>query len=293
MESFKDYLQFLRRTAAGLRIDLLESLHAAQSGHLGGSLSALDILVALYYGQIPAAGQIMNYDPEKPGWDGQDYFVLSKAHAAPAWYCVLADAGFFPKDELKHLRQLNSIMQAFPSRKVPGIPVCSGTPGHGLAAAVGLAMAVKMDKGKNRVFCLAGDGELQEGLIWEAALVAAQQKLDNLILVVDYNDLQMDGTVRSIVGVEPIADKFQAFGWKTIPVRDGHDYEELIFAFERAMENQRRPSVIVAKTVKGKGVEFAENKAYYHAEVLSDQEMAEAIPKLKIEIAELDKIKKT
>jgi transketolase len=287
MKSFQEYLLFLRRTAANLRLDLLETLYAAQSGHLGGSLSAMDILVALYYGQIPASGPIMNFDPEKPGWDGQDYFVLSKAHAAPAWYCVLADAGFFPKDELKHFRQLNSNLQAFPSRKVPGVPLCSATPGHGLASAVGLATAIKMDKGKNRVFCLAGDGELQDGLIWEAAMVAAQQKLDNLILAVDYNDLQMDGTVRSIVGVEPISDKFQSFGWKIIPVRDGHDFEELIFAFERALENQRRPSVVIAKTVKGKGVEFAENKAYYHAEVLSDQEMAEALPRLKKEIADL------
>lgn len=293
MESFKDYLLFLKRTAAVLRLDLLECLYGAQSGHLGGSLSALDIMVSLYYGQIPAAGQIMNYDPEKPGWDGQDYFVLSKAHAVPAWYVVLADAGFFPKDELKHLRQLNAMLPSYPSRKVPGIPLCAGTPGQGLSAAVGLAMALKSDRQKNKVFCLAGDGELQDGSVWEAAMVSAQYKLDNLILIVDHNDLQMDGTVRSVVQVDPIADKFQAFGWKTIPVRDGHDFEELIFAFERALENQRRPSVIVARTVKGKGVEFAENKAYYHAEVLSEQEMAEAVPKLKTEIAELDKLKKT
>jgi len=293
MESFKDYLLFLREIAAVLRIDLLKALHVAQSGHLGGSLSALDIIIALYYGQIPGVGPIMNYDPEKPGWDGQDYFILSKAHAAPAWYVVLADVGFFAKDELRHIRQLNSILQAYPVRKIPGVSLCAGTPGHGLAAALGIGMALKMDRQRNRVFCLVGDGELQDGVIWEAALVAAQYKLDNIIMVVDQNDLQMDGTVRSVVQVEPIADKFQSFGWKTIPVRDGHDFEELIFAFEKALENQRRPSVIVARTVKGKGVEFVENKSYYHAEVLSDQEMAAAIPKLELEIAEIDRLKKT
>jgi transketolase len=204
---------------------------------------------------------------------------------------VLADLGFFPKEELKHLRQLSSLLQAYPTKKVPGVVVCSAGPGHGFSAAVGLAMSLKMDKMKNRVFCMAGDGELQEGQIWEAAMTAAQHKLDNLILTVDYNDLQMDGTVRSIMGVEPIADKFQAFGWKTIPVRDGHDYEELLLAYERSLEGVRRPSVVIAKTVKGKGIEFAENKAYYHAEVLSDQEMAEALPRLKVELAAMNKPK--
>jgi len=290
MESFKDYLEFLKKKSAELRIDVLESLYVAQSGHLGGSLSALDMMIILYYGQIPT-GPIMKYDPEKPGWDGQDYFVLSKAHAAPAWYSILADAGFFPKEELKYFRQLNGLLPAYPSKKVPGIVLCSAGPGHGFSAAAGLAMALKMDRAENRVYCMVGDGELQEGQIWETAMTAAQYKLDNMVLLVDYNDLQMDGTVRSVVGVEPIADKFQAFGWKTIPVRDGHDFEELLFAFERALESQRRPSVIVAKTIKGKGVEFAENKAYYHAEVLSEQEMAAALPKLKAELASLSKPK--
>ncbi len=291
MQSFQEYLLFLKKTALSLRIELLETLHEAQSGHMGGSLSALDMLIALYYGQLPAAGPIMKYDPEKPGGEEQDYFVLSKAHAAPAWYTILADAGFFPKEELKHFRQLNSMLQAYPSKKIPGIVLCAGSPGHGFSAAVGLAMALKMDRSPNRVFCMVGDGELQEGQVWESAMVASQYKLDNLVLMVDYNDLQMDGAVRSIVGVEPIADKFQAFGWKTIPVRDGHDFEELLFAYERALESQRRPCVIIAKTVKGKGIAFTENKAYYHAEVLSEQEMAEAIPKLKAELADLNKPK--
>lgn len=292
MESFKDYLEFLKKKAVETRIDVLESLHCAQSGHLGGSLSAVEILLTHYYGQLPE-GPLMKYDPEIPGWDGQDYFVLSKGHAAPAWYAVLADLGFFPKEELKHLRQLNGLLQAYPTKKVPGIVLCSAGPGHGFSAAVGLAMSLKMDRLPNRVYCIVGDGELQEGSIWEAAMTAAQYKLDNLILTVDYNDLQMDGTVRSILGVEPIADKFQAFGWKTVPVRDGHDFEELLIGYERAMEGVRRPGVVIAKTVKGKGVEFAENKAYYHAEVLSEQELAEALPKLKNQLAEANKPKQT
>jgi transketolase len=157
-----------------------------------------------------------------------------------------------------------------------------------MSAAVGLAHTLKLDKQPNRVFCMVGDGELQDGLVWEAAMFAGHHKLDNLVLLVDWNDFQMDGSVRGILGVDPIADKFQAFGWKTIPVWDGHDYEQLLFAYERALENQRRPSVVIAKTVKGKGVAFAENKPSYHAEVLSDQEMAEAIPKLQMELTALN-----
>jgi transketolase len=288
LKSFQDYLRSLRKASLELRIDVLEMLNAAGSGHVGGALSALDMMIALYYGELPA-GPIMKYDPEKPGWEEQDYFVLSKAHAVPALYAVLADLGFFPKEELKHLRQLNSLLQAYPSRKIPGISLDAAAPAHGFSAAIGLALALKMDKKPNRVFCLVGDGELQEGQIWEGALVAAHNRLDNLTLLVDCNDLQMDGLLRGIVGVDPIADKFQAFGWKTVPVRDGHDFEEMLFAYERALENQRRPSVVIAKTVKGKGVTFAENKGYYHAEVFGDEELAEALPKLKAEIMELDK----
>ncbi len=288
VKSFHDYLRFLQKKALELRIDVLQMLNAAGSGHVGGALSSMDLLVALYYGELPS-GSIMKYDTEKPGWEDQDYLVLSKAHAVPSLYAILADLGFFPKEELKYFRQMNGLLQAYPSRKIPGISVDSAAPGHGFSAAVGLAMALKADKRNNRVFCLIGDGELQDGHIWEGALVAAHNKLDNLTLLVDCNDLQMDGLIRGIVGVEPVADKFQAFGWKTVPVRDGHDYEEMLFAYERALENQRRPSAVIARTVKGKGVPFAENKAYYHAEVLGDEELAEALPKLKAELAELDK----
>jgi transketolase len=287
MESFKDHLLYLKKTAARLRVDILEMLHKAGSGHLGGSLSMVELLVSLYYGRLPG-GPILRYDSGKPGWEGQDYFILSKGHGVPAWYAVLADRGFFDKSELDYFRQVNSMLQAYPNKKVPGICVSSGAPGFGLGAAVGLAMALKLDKLDNRVFCMAGDGELQEGRVWEALLCAAQYKLDNLVVLVDYNGLQAEGTVRAVINVDPIADKFQYFGWKTVPVNDGHDFDELLSALERAMEVTRKPTVIIAKTIKGKGVLFAENKAYYHAEVLSRQEMDEAMPKLKAELSKLN-----
>lgn len=288
MESFKDHLLFLEKTACRLRVDTLEMLHKAGSGHLGGSLSMVEILVALYYGRLPG-GPVMRYDSAKPGWEGQDYFILSKGHAVPAWYAVLADRGFFDKSELDYLRQVNSILQAYPNKKVPGICVSTGAPGFGLSAAVGLAMALKQDKQDNRVFCVVGDGELQEGQVWEALLCAAQYKLDNLVVIVDYNGLQAEGTVRAIVSVEPIADKFQYFGWKTIPVNDGHDFDELLSGMERSLEVTRKPTVIIAKTVKGKGIPFAENKAFYHSEVLSEQEMAEAMPRLMAELEQYNR----
>jgi transketolase len=279
MESFTDHISYLRKTAVRLRIDLLQMLHNAGSGHLGGSLSIIDILVALYYGRL-SYGPVLRFDAKIPQWEDQDYFVLSKGHASAAWYTVLADLEFFPKEELLHFRKINSLLQAYPFQKIPGVPLTSGSAGVGLSQAVGLALALKMDKQQSRVLCLVGDGELQNGDLWEAALLASHYKLDNLTLIVDFNGLQMDGSLRSVVGVDPVSDKFESFGWKYIPVSDGHNFEDLLLGFEKAYEVQRRPAVILARTVKGKGVPFAENKSFYHAEVLSDQEMAEAIPYL-------------
>ena len=286
MGSFKEHLDFLKKVAAKFRIDLVEMLHKAESGHLGGSLSALEIMVALYFGEL-SSGDAMKYDPAKPGWEGQDYFVLSKGHASPAWYVILANVGFFAEEELQYFRQMNSLLQPYPSRKIPGVVLPGGAPGYGFSAAVGLAITLKMEKQPNRVYVLIGDGELQQGQVWEAVLMAAQYKLDNLTLLVDWNGLQTDGPVRAVIDVEPIAEKFEAFGWKTVPVSDGHDFEALLLALERVLETQRRPSVIIARTVKGRGVPFAENRSSYHAEVLSAQELAEALPKLKSDLATL------
>ncbi len=292
MESFVEHLTYLKKKAAELRIGLLHTLHTAQSGHLGGSLSVIEILTACYYGRL-GERPVMYYDPAKPGSEDQDYFVLSKGHASAALYTVLADLGFFPADELKHYRQVRSLLQAYPVKKIPGVALSTGTPGYGLAAATGLAMALKMDKKPNRVICLVGDGELQDGQLWEAVLVGSQYKLDNLTLIVDWNGLQLDGVTRSVVGIEPIADKFETFGWKTVPVTDGHNFDHLLAGIEKAYETQRRPTAVIARTIKGKGVVFAENKPFYHAEVLSDEEMEEALPALERELNSYDSQEQT
>lgn len=273
----------LHKKATQLRIDCLKSIHKANSGHTGGSLSAMDILTALYYGNVNDK-PIMKYDPKVPGWEGQDYFILSKGHAAPALYTVLADTGFFDKSELDYLRKINAMLQGHPVHKIPGVTMTTGSLGQGFAAAHGLALTLKKDRQKNRVFALLGDGELQEGIVWETAMSAAHYKSDNLIAFIDNNELQIDGFTRSVMNVEPIIDKFESFGWKGIPVKNGHDFDELLSAIEKAFHVARKPVAIVCKTVKGKGVTFAERKASYHGAALSKQEMAEAIPALEQEL---------
>lgn len=279
----------LKLKATRLRVDILQMIHKANSGHTGGSLSAIDIITALYYGDID--GQpLMKVDPKKPSWDFQDYFILSKGHAAPALYAVLADKGFFPKDELNYLRKINSMLQGHPVRKIPGVTMTTGSLGQGLSAANGIAMCLKMERKENRVYCMLGDGELQEGQVWEAAMAAAHFKSDNLIAIIDKNELQIDGPVRAIMSVDPLAAKFESFGWKVIQVVDGHDFKELLKAFEKALKVQRQPVCIIANTIKSKGVPFAENKCSYHGVALSTQEMAEAIPILERQIKELEDV---
>jgi len=270
----------LHNKATELRIKCLQSIHKAKSGHTGGSLSVMDILVALYYGEL-ADGPIMKYNPQNPGWDDQDYLVLSKGHAAPALYAILADLGFFDESELDYLRQVNAMLQGHPLYKIPGISVTTGSLGQGFASAHGMALTLKLDGKPNRVFAVLGDGELQEGIVWETAMSAAHYHSDNLTVLIDNNELQIDGFTRSIMNVEPIVEKFESFGWHVIKVRNGHDYEELIDAIDKAVITTRRPTCIVCNTVKGKGVTFAEKKAGYHGVPLSDQEMNEAIPALK------------
>jgi transketolase len=287
MESFVEHLRFLEKKALRLRIELLKMLHHAKSGHLGGSLSVIEMLTAVYFGNLMGV-PVLRYDPQKPGSEEQDYFILSKGHASPAWYTVLADAGFFSKEELRGFRQVNSMLQAYPVNKIPGVTISTGSPAYGLSAAVGLAMSLKADRQKNKVFCLVGDGELQDGQFWEAAMLAGHYKLDNLIVMVDFNGLQMDGAVRSVVGIEPMNDKFEAFGWKIVPVLNGHNFEDLLIGLERGIATQRRPVALVCRTVKGKGVAFTENKASYHAEVLSDQEMSEALPRLESQLQKFE-----
>lgn len=229
----------------------------------------------------------MRYDPKKPQWDGRDYFILSKGHGCPALYTVLAHLGFFPKEELNHLRQINSLLEGHPVNKIPGIEATTGPLGQGLSFGNGIALALKMDKKSNRVYVLLGDGELQEGQIWEAAMTSSQYKLDNVTVFVDNNKLQQTNFVRSIKPVEPIGPKFAAFGWNVINVANGHDFDEIRDAIRRARKTKLKPTVLVCETVKGKGVPFAEHKASYHGVALSKEEMAEAIPILEKELHQL------
>lgn len=268
-------IEELKKKTVLLRLETLEAIHKANSGHTGGAMSAMDMLAVLYFGKIDGES-VMKYDSKKPDWKDQDYFILSKGHAAPALYAVLAEAGFFSREELKHLRQVNAMLQGHPVIKIPGITATTGSLGQGLSIANGIALTLKLDRGKNKVYCMMGDGELQEGQIWEAAMAAAHYKLDNLIGLVDLNGLQIDGTTRAVMNISPIQDKFESFGWKVIRVREGNDVEALLDAVKKAWKVQRQPVAILAHTVKGKCIPFAEGKVCYHGMPLSAEEMAVA-----------------
>ena len=269
----EEQLKTLTDKARRIRIDLLKMLTECGSGHTGGSLSAADIATALYFYK-------MKYDPKKPGWNGRDNFILSKGHAAPLLYTVLAHAGFIEHAELCTLRKLGSRLQGHPDSKyVPGVEISTGSLGQGLSVANGLALAHKLDGGKNRVYVLLGDGELQEGQVWEAAMTAAHYKLDNLCALVDNNGLQIDGPVAKVMGVEPITDKFRAFGWEVQDV-DGHDMSKIVAALDKAGTVKGKPSVIVCRTVKGKGSKCFEGKVEFHGTTPSKEELEIAMKEL-------------
>jgi transketolase len=260
----------LEEKARNLRVDIIKTLHRSKSGHTGGSLSAIDLITALYF-------HVMRHDPADPAWPARDRFVLSKGHAAPAQYVALAEAGYFPKEDLKMLRRLGSHLQGHPDSKgTPGVEVCTGSLGQGLSLANGIALALRLDKSASRVYAILGDGELQEGQIWEAAMAAAHYRLDNLCAMVDANGLQIDGEVAKVMNVEAIGAKFQAFGWHLLEI-DGHDMGAIVAALEEAKKVAGQPTVIVARTVKGKGVSFFENKAAYHGVTPSDEELPKAL----------------
>lgn len=264
----------IQEMACKIRQDIIEMLVRAKSGHPGGSLSAADILAALYF-------SIMNIDPANPQWTDRDRFVLSKGHAAPVLYAALAERGFFPREELLNLRQTGHFLQGHPDmRKVPGVDMSTGSLGQGISAAAGMALAGKIDQKPYRVFCLVGDGELAEGLVWEAAMAAAHFQLDNLTAILDYNGLQIDGKNQEVMNSDPIADKWKAFGWNVLEV-DGHDIEKLLNAFELAKNLRGKPTIIIAKTVKGKGVSFMENQAGWHGNAPSSEQAEAALAELK------------
>ncbi|MCG0275297.1 MAG: transketolase [Thermosediminibacteraceae bacterium] len=266
----KEKLEELKHIARRVRRHIIEMTAEAGSGHPGGSLSCTDILVTLYF-------HVMKVDPKNPDWPDRDRFVLSKGHAAPALYAVLAEKGYFPVEELKTLRKIDSILQGHPDmKKTPGVDMTTGSLGQGLSVANGMAIAGKLDGKDYRVYALLGDGELEEGQVWEAAMAAAHYKLDNLTAFVDHNGLQIDGPITQVMSPEIIQEKFKAFGWHVIDV-DGHDFEGIIQAIEEAKTTKGRPTVIVAQTVKGKGVPFMENQVDWHGKAPSREQAEEAL----------------
>ena len=255
----------LEKMANEIRKDIVTAVHSAKSGHPGGSLSSADIFTYLYFEE-------MNVDPANPKWEDRDRFVLSKGHVAPGLYSTLAEKGYFQKEDLKTLRHTGSYLQGHPDMKhIPGIDMSSGSLGQGVSVAVGMAAAGKYDKKDYRVYTLTGDGEIQEGQIWEAAMWAGHRKLDNLVVIVDNNNLQIDGSVEDVCSPYPIDKKFEAFNFHVINI-DGNDFDQIRAAFKEARETKGMPTAIIAKTVKGKGVSFMENAAGWHGKAPNDEE---------------------
>lgn len=263
----------LKKKANDVRIGIVTAVHSAKAGHPGGSLSAADIMTYLYFEE-------MNIDPEDPGKEDRDRFVLSKGHVAPALYSTLAVRGYFPVEELKTLRKLGSRLQGHPCMQdTPGVDMSSGSLGQGLSAACGMALSAKLRNKDYRVYSILGDGEIQEGQIWEASMFAGHRKLDNLCIVVDNNGLQIDGKIEDVCSPYPIADKFRSFNFNVIEI-DGHDFSQIADAFKKARETKGMPTAIIAKTTKGKGVSFMENQAGWHGKAPNDEEFAIAMQDL-------------
>lgn len=266
--------QELAETIRQYRIDIIEMLARAGSGHPGGSLSAIDLIASLYHVE-------MKHDPKDPTWEERDLFILSKGHGVPAQYAVLAGMGYFPKEELDTLREIDSRLQGHPSSTfLPGIEASTGSLGMGLSFAAGAALGAKMNGQSRRVYCILGDGEIQEGQVWEAALFAPKYALDNLCAMVDYNKGQIDGPTNEVMNLEPIADKWKAFNWHVLVI-DGHDLDQIADAFGRARETKGKPTMIIANTIKGKGVSFMEGVIDWHGKAPNAQERDRAIEELK------------
>ena len=271
----------LQKTACRVRLGALEAVYSGKSGHPGGSLSVADILTYLYFAE-------MHVDPQNPQWSERDRFVLSKGHTCPALYSALALKGFFPLDELKKFRHPGAMLQGHPDMKhIPGIDMSTGSLGQGLSAACGMALAGKLEQKDYRVYVVTGDGEIQEGQIWEAAMFAGHRKLDNLCLVVDNNGLQIDGRVSEICSPYPIAEKFAAFGFHTTEV-DGHDFEALSNAIDEARQIKKQPTVIVAKTIKGKDVSFMSDNVAWHGAAPNDDQYKTAVADIEKVLADIE-----
>jgi len=252
---------------------IVKMICKAKSGHPGGSLSAIDVITVLYF-------HAMTHDPKRPDWEDRDRFVLSKGHAAPALYATLAEAGYFPVEQLDTLRQVGSNLQGHPDMKrLPGIEISTGSLGQGITVAVGMALGLRLDKKNNRVYCMVGDGECQEGSVWEAGMAAHHFALDNLTVFLDRNELQIDGPTEQIMALEPLADKWKAFGWNVIEIQ-GHDINQIVKAIDDAKETHGKPTMIIAHTVKGKGVSFMEGSVKFHGNAPTQDELCKAMEDL-------------
>ena len=268
-------------TACKVRMGVIESTYGAKAGHPGGSLSAAEVYTYLYFKE-------MNIDPANPKWEDRDRFVLSKGHTTPGLYSVLAERGFFPVEDLPTFRHIDSYLQGHPNMNtVPGVDMSTGSLGQGISVATGMALAAKHTGKANRVYSLLGDGEIQEGQVWEACMAAAHYKLDNLCLIVDNNGLQIDGNIADVMSPYPIVDKLVSFGFEVAAV-DGHNFDELEAAFNKARETKGKPFAIVMNTIKGKDVSFMENDAGWHGKAPNDAEYAQAMSELKAKLAELE-----
>ncbi len=266
-------LAFLKETAAKVRLGAVTAVHSAKSGHPGGSLSIADVITYLYFEE-------MNIDPKNPKWEDRDRFVLSKGHTAPALYATLANRGYFPVEDLKTLRQIDSYLQGHPDMKgTPGVDMTTGSLGLGISAACGMALAGKINNKDYRVYTMVGDGESQEGQVWEAAMFAAHYKLDNLCVYVDWNGLQIDGRIEDVMNPTPYKEKFEAFGFNVISI-DAHDFDQIEAAFKAAKACKGKPTAIIGKSVKGKGVSYMENQASWHGAAPNDEQFEIAVKEL-------------
>lgn len=266
-----------------MRKEILKMTNSANSGHPGGSMSCIDILNCLY-------SKVLRHDPKNPDWEERDYFILSKGHASPALYCILAYQGYFPKEELMTFRKLGTRLQGHPEKIfLKGVEITTGSLGQGLSVANGIALGLKLKKSENRVYCLLGDGELQEGQVWEALLSSGHRKLDNLCIILDRNGLQIDGSVEEVKGEEPIDEKIKAFNHNVIKI-NGHNYSEILSAFEVFKKTKGKPTFIIANTIKGKGVSFMENNVDFHGKAPTNEELERGLKELDIHIEKLKRV---
>ena len=272
MRYANNQIEELEQKARKIRREIVKMISSAGSGHPGGSLSATDLIVALYFTKL-------RFDPKRPDWPDRDRFHMSKGHCCPLWYAVLAEVGYFSSDKLSTLRQFGSCLQGHPDRRAAGVEVASGSLGQGLSVCLGMSLASKVDKKNYSVYCLLGDGEIQEGNIWEAAMACAHYKCDNICAILDYNGFQIDGETQHIMAIEPVADKWRAFGWHAIEI-DGHNMNEIVDAYDLAKTIKNKPAIIIAKTIKGKGVSFMENTVDFHGRAPTKEETEIALREL-------------